>query len=502
MRYTFALTLMLSLALAMNTSAQFVQQGNKLVGTGAVFSADQGCSVSLSADGNTALVGGFADSLSMGAAWVFTRTAGVWTQQGSKLVGTEAVGNAGQGHSVSLSSDGNTALIGGNTDSSYTGAAWVFTRTGGVWKQQGNKLVGAGAVGAAEQGYSVSLSADGNTALVGGYTDSNHTGAAWVFARTGEVWTQQGGKLVGSGSTGSSYQGISVSISGDGNTAIIGGTADSGSVGAAWVFVRNSGVWTQQGNKLVGTGAVGGALQGYSVSLSSDGNTAIVGGWIDNNNVGAAWVFTRTAGVWTQQGNKLVGSGGVGEAMQGSVSLSSDGNTAIIGGSGDNGTAGAAWIFTRSAGTWTQDGAKLIGSGASGSAEQGASVCLSGDGNTAIVGGSSDSLLRGAVWIFTRNATGVRELTGNIPQRFRLDQNYPNPFNPTTTINYQLPTNSHVTLKVYDVLGREVATLVNESKNGGSYSVTFDGSKLASGVYFYRLEAGKVNDVKKLMLIK
>jgi hypothetical protein len=152
----------------------------------------------LSADGNTAIVGGAADSSGIGAAWVFIRNGGVWTQQGPKLVGTGAVGAAQQGNSVALSADGNTAVIGGNIDNANAGAAWVFTRSGGVWTQQGAKLVGTGAAGAAGQGFSVALSADGNTMLSGGIADGG-LGATWVFTRSGGVWTQQGSKLVGTG---------------------------------------------------------------------------------------------------------------------------------------------------------------------------------------------------------------------------------------------------------------------------------------------------------------
>jgi len=104
----------------------------------------------------------------------------VWTQQGNKLVGSGGLGEE-QGGSVSLSADGNTAIVGG--DLSFTGGAWVWTRSGGVWTQQGNKLVGSGTMGdfgAALLG--VSVSADGTTALVGGYLDNNAAGAAWVFA--------------------------------------------------------------------------------------------------------------------------------------------------------------------------------------------------------------------------------------------------------------------------------------------------------------------------------
>ena len=90
----------------------------------------------------------------------------------------------------------------------------------------------------------------------------------------------------------------------------------------------------------------------------------------------------------------------------------------------------------------------------------------------------------------------------NIPKSFSLNQNYPNPFNPSTFISYQLPTNSHVTLKVYDILGREVASLVNDDKTAGTYKVSFDASRLSSGVYFYRLDAGTYSQTKKLVLLK
>src|SRR5262249_28926930 len=112
-------------------------------------------------------------------------------------------------------------------------------------------------------------------------------------------YLQQGAKLVGTGAAGAAQQGQSVALSGDGNTAIGCGPIDDGKVGAAWGSTRAAGgEWPQQGNKLVGTGAAGNALQGFSVALSADGNTAIVGGPNDNNSSGgAAWVFTRSGGV-------------------------------------------------------------------------------------------------------------------------------------------------------------------------------------------------------------
>lgn len=105
-------------------------------------------------------------------------------------------------------------------------------------------------------------------------------------------------------------------------------------------------------------------------------------------------------------------------------------------------------------------------------------------------GGSEDIIL------------GIERAGEGTPETFRLNQNYPNPFNPSTIISYQLPMNSHVTLKVYDVLGREVRTLVNGRQAAGDHSVTFDVSNLPSGVYFYRIVAGNFVDTKKLMVVK
>jgi hypothetical protein len=226
---------------------------------------------------------------------VFTRDSnGVWTQQGAKLVGNDSVGVARQGTSVALSADGNTAIVGGSSDDGGVGAAWVFTRDGnGVWTQQGPKLVGTGATGDAEQGFSVALSADGNTAIVGGPFDRSD-GAAWVFTRSSGIWMQQGDKLVGAGAVDGARQGTSVALSADGNTAIVGGDQDNFDRGAAWLFSRSrAGVWTQLNQKLVGTGAAGNAAQGISVALSGDGNTAMVGGYQDNGAAGAVWVFGR-----------------------------------------------------------------------------------------------------------------------------------------------------------------------------------------------------------------
>jgi FG-GAP-like repeat/FG-GAP repeat len=394
------------------TLADFTQDGPKLVGAPATAGPQQGFSVALSADGHTAIVGGATDNGDVGAAWVFTRNGLAWRQQ-AKLVGTGAVGGAAQGRSVALSADGNTAIVGGYLDNNGIGAAWVFTRSGGVWTQQGMRLIGTGAVGNANQGWSVALSADGNTAIVGGYQDNGDGGAVWVFARTGGVWFQQGSKLVGTGAVGNASQGWSVALSADGNTAIVGGRTDNNNAGAAWVFTRSGATWNQLPGKLVGTPAIGAAQQGTSVALSGPGNTAIVGGPFDNfdnGGAGAAWVWINRGGFgWTQE-RKLVGTDASAQQQQGaSVALSADGNTAIVGGPGF--TPGAAWVFTRGISGWTQQGGKLVGTGAVGVAMEGFSAALAC--NTAIIGAPGDNSFLGAAWVFTAPAADTHDFSGD-----------------------------------------------------------------------------------------
>ncbi len=98
--------------------------------------------------------------------------------------------------------------------------------------------------------------------------------------------------------------------------------------------------------------------------------------------------------------------------------------------------------------------------------------------------------------------TGIKDENSNAVKEYKLEQNYPNPFNPSTIINYEVPKSGLVIIKIYDVLGSEVKTLVNEVKNQGSYKVKFDGSNLASGLYFYRITSGNFSETKKMLLMK
>ncbi len=97
---------------------------------------------------------------------------------------------------------------------------------------------------------------------------------------------------------------------------------------------------------------------------------------------------------------------------------------------------------------------------------------------------------------------GVEPVNSQVPSKFKLEQNYPNPFNPQTNINFSLPKNSNVKLRIYSTTGKMITELINENKMAGNYSVNFDGTDLSSGVYFYSLETDNFRETKSMMLVK
>ncbi|HEY4897974.1 MAG TPA: IPT/TIG domain-containing protein [Solirubrobacteraceae bacterium] len=415
-----------------------VRQGGKLTAGEALEGGRLGFSVALSADGNTALIG--APGYNAGVAWVFTRSGSTWSQQGPELAGSESegegagehcgeeaeepAGQCGFGRSVAISGDGNTALIGGPRDGHNAGAAWVFTRSGSTWTQLGSKLKGFEEGGEGRFGRSVALSSDGSTALIGGPSDRAGHGAAWVFTRSGSTWQPVTPKLTGreSEESGESHFGGSVALSGDGTTAIVGSPGDAQYTGAIWAFVDGNEGWRHQGSKLTASGELGDGHFGVSVALSLDGNTVLTGARYDQATpgvaTGAAWAYTRSGATWSQLGEELRGSEETGGGEFGySVALSGDGQRALMGGQRDNGFTGAAWSFDRTASGFTQPGRKLEVPDELGKGWYGASVALSGDGETALVGSPYDSRRIGAAWAFAEGPEPTPVVTGVSPSK-------------------------------------------------------------------------------------
>jgi hypothetical protein len=387
----------------------FIQQGSKLTAEDGVGDGQLGSSVALSSDGNTALIGGFEDAAGEGAAWVFKRTGSTWIQEGPKLTApSDLSGPKWFGWSVALTSDGNTALIGAPRIENGAGAAWIFTRSGSIWTQ-GPELRGTTEENCSGSfGSSVGLSADGSIAMVGG------GGAVCAFTRSGATWRQQGPKLV-DGQTHTGSFGSSLSLSSDGNTILIGGLAPNESM-APSVFVRSGSTWSEQA-VLRNPNEFDSGRYGLSVALSGDGNTALVGEPPDIPFqyipfAGEAWVFTRSGSTWTPQGPALTSPQTGETAFASSVALSADGDTALIGSGQDGGGKGAAWAFRRSGGTWAKQAPILVGGEEeNGLGAFGSSVVLSSDATTALIGSPADrphfDEAPGAAWMFAEAPPGA-----------------------------------------------------------------------------------------------
>lgn len=314
----------------------------------------QSYSVAMNADGSTVLAGNPTDN---GEVFIYTRTTGTWRQQGNKLTVNANGGTpANFGNAVGLSADGNIAIVGAPGGDQQNGAVWVFERNNGTWQQPGIKLEGTGGkMNDAFLGRSAAISADGKTIVAGGLSAASKN-AIWVFTKTGNQW-QQSALLEApdGGKNGKDKQ--PVALSADGNTVAIKG------LNSSYVFYHSVSGWIAQGGSILGSDQTVSSLypdfQITALALNADGNTLVSGGSPETYQFGAAWVFTRVSGQWVQQA-KLTPSPRPYNSFSrfgSSVSLSADGNTAAIGMPGYNNFAGASeggavMFFTRSGNTW------------------------------------------------------------------------------------------------------------------------------------------------------
>jgi uncharacterized repeat protein (TIGR01451 family) len=370
-----------------------------------------GVSVSVFAD--TAVVGAYLDDQAVGSAYVFVRAGAVWTQQ--QKLGPSSPGFGGLfGGSVSI--DGDTVVIGAQDEDTpggvNAGAAYVFTRSGTSWTQQQRLLAGDGAFGDFF-GVSVSISAD--TVVVGADWDDTASGAesgsAYVFVRSGTIWTEQQ-KLLASDAAADDHFGGAVAVSHD--TVVVGaGFADAAAgvnAGAAYVFVRSGATWSQQ-QKLVPADGAAHDWFGYSVSVSTD--TVAAGAPLADNqgllDVGSAYLFVRSGTTWAEQQEVLPSPGPdspVGDRFGRAVGV--DGDTLVVGADFDSiptGQQGSVYVFVRSGTVWTEQ-QKLFASDGATNDQFGYSVSVSGD--TLVVGAYGHDTApgqTGAAYVFVRSGT-------------------------------------------------------------------------------------------------
>jgi FG-GAP repeat protein len=332
--------------------------------------------------GDTAVVGAPGDGLDdlvTGAAYVFVRSAGTWTLQQTLAAGpTEDAIDFGS--SVSISGD--TVVVGApredGASGADTGAVYVFVRSGAVWTEQ-QKLVAADEP--AGDLFGISLAVSGDTVLVGAQGDGSAAGAAHVFVRAGTSWTEQQKLVPSDGAAGDSF-GAAVSL--DGDIAVIGAygddTAAGANAGSAWVFARAGSIWSEQQELLASDAA---ADDGFGSAVSISDDTAVVGAALDDNALGAdsgaAYVFVRSGAVWAEQQKLLASDGGAADQLGSAVSVFGD--TVALGASGADGPAadaGAAYVFVRAAGVWSEQ-QKVAGRDPADGDQLGFAVAVSAD---------------------------------------------------------------------------------------------------------------------------
>jgi hypothetical protein len=372
-----------------NVLVESAYTGNKIISSHPTEIGRFGRSVSIS--GDYAIVGALGENPNdisrAGSAYIYKRNGDTWTEQ-TKLVAGDPGQSDNFGYSVAISGD--YAIVGAYqedpNDISGAGSAYIFKRNGDTWTQQ-TKLVADDKQQSDLFGWSVAI--DGDYAIVGARGEdpdgNSSAGAAYIFKRIGDTWTQQTKLVAGDKQPGDNF-GDSVAISGD--YAIVGAYAEdpdgNSNAGAAYIYTRNGTTWSQQQKIQAGDGA---DSDNFGCSVSLSGDYAIVGARFEDPgnpellNAGSAYIFKLIGDTWTQQ-TKLVADDKQPSDNFG-VSVSIIGDYAIVGANGDDSYTGAAYIFKRIGDTWTQQ-TKLV----AGDPEQGDyfgwSVAIGGD--YAIVG--------------------------------------------------------------------------------------------------------------------
>jgi hypothetical protein len=375
---TFALVVLVCLVITSPAPAQTSQtETQKLTASDGAAGHQFGWSVSTLDD--CAIVGAPRDdniAHGLGSAYVFERIDGIWTEV-TKLTASDALFADYFGTGVSLSTD--RAIVGApgvDDNGFYSGAAYVFERIDGVWTEVA-KLTASDGAARHQFGWDA-VSISGDCAIVGarGYPNEGFTGSAYIFERIDGVWTEIA-KLTASDGAAEDYFGGSVSVSGD--TAIVGAAqlffGDTSASGAAYVFERIDGVWTEVA-KLTGSDATAQADFGRSVSIL--GNRVVVGAWFDGAQ-GSAYVFELINGIWTEVAKLTASDGALYDHFGTSVSLSA--NHIVVGASYDDDygdISGSAYLFERIDGVWTEVAKLTANDGASGD-RFGEAVALSGD---------------------------------------------------------------------------------------------------------------------------
>jgi hypothetical protein len=293
---------------------------------------------------------------------VFQNTAPLLGVGQTRLYPLETLAPSDQfGRSVSISGAGVYAIVGAPGDDSTTGAAYIFTRVAGIWSQQ-VKLTASDASFSSSFGTAVAMSGDGTYVIIGAPGDdvgSGDSGAVYIFNRSGSTWTQQV-RFKASDAVTNQILGMSVAISWDGAYAIAGAYGDNSFAGAVYILTRSGTAWSLQ-QKIPSPDPGSFDSFGIGVSISGSGDTAIVGSYGDDDiasNAGAVYIFVRSGTTWSQQAKFSGSDTAISDYFGRSVSISRDGSQVIVGATGHDAgglqSAGAVYAFSREGTTWSQ----------------------------------------------------------------------------------------------------------------------------------------------------
>lgn len=334
---------------------------------------------------STAIVGAFNKGPGgAGAAYAFGRSGTSWSQQ-AELTASDGVASDQFGNSVAIA--GSTAVIGAYRKDSGAGAAYIFVHSGTTWTQQAELTASDRAAG---DGFGASVAISGSTVVVGA-TYHSQAGAAYVFVRSGTTWTQQA-ELSASDGVANDNFGLSVGISG--STAVVGARFNNSTTGAAYVFGRSGSVWSQLAKLTASDGA---ANDYFGISVAISGTTLVVGAYGKTSFTGAAYTFTGSGASWSQRAKLMASDGAANDDFGISVAIS--GSVAVVGSPGKAASTGAAYVFVRSGTAWSQL-AKLTASDGAPNDQFGTSVGASG--TSGIVGAYVNNQSRGAAYVFAR----------------------------------------------------------------------------------------------------
>ena len=352
---------------------------------------------SVAIDGDTAIVSANVEDTgasNAGAAYIFTRSGSTWTEQ-QKIQALDPEASDFFGVSVAISGD--TAVVGCHLKDTSRGAVYVFTRSGSTWTQQ-QKIQASDPEDGDRFGGSVAIS--GDTIIAGALyedTGASNAGAAYIFTRSGSTWTEQQ-KIQALDPEASDQFGWSVAI--DGDTVVVGATGEdtgASAAGAAYIFTRSGSTWTEQ-QKIQASDKE--AFDQFGGSVAIYGDNVVVGAHPEDtggNVAGAAYIFTRSGSTWTEQ--QKIQSSPVVEAASFGFAVAID-DDVVVCTSLENASTGAAYIFTRDGSTWTQQ-QKIEASDKASDAWFGQSVAI--DGDTIIVGAKYEDTIAtnaGAAYIF------------------------------------------------------------------------------------------------------